>query len=128
MFRMPKDTKQPPAQRAQAAKINKAEMTRRDLLRSGAAVATATLAPGVTLMAFGGSPAEAAAADAGKRWGLLIDVSKCKDGCTDCVTACSTENGWSDTGHPETGDVPNRRLCRAGSAQADPRALVVLGR
>ena len=61
-FRMPKDVKQPPAQRAQAAKANKAEMTRRDLLRSGAAVATATLAPGVTLMAFGGSPAEAAAA------------------------------------------------------------------
>ena len=31
--------------------------TRRDFLRSGAAVATLTLAPGVTLMAFGGSEA-----------------------------------------------------------------------
>ncbi len=85
-FRMPKDDRQPPAQRAQ----NRAEMTRRDLLRSGAAVATATLAPGVTLMAFGGSPAEAASADAGKRWGLLIDVSKCNDDCTACVSACAT--------------------------------------
>jgi molybdopterin-containing oxidoreductase family iron-sulfur binding subunit len=36
------------------------------------------------------------------RWGLLIDASKCGDGCTACVTACQTENGWRDTGHPET--------------------------
>ena len=33
----------------------KAELTRRDLMRSGAAVASVTLASGVTLMAFGGS-------------------------------------------------------------------------
>jgi len=80
-----------------------AEISRRDLLRSGAAVATATLAPGVTLMAFGGSPAEAAgAADAGKRWGLLIDAGKCAADCSACITACSDENGWKDTGHPET--------------------------
>lgn len=87
------DSKQPPAKRA--------EMTRRDILRSGAAVASLTLAPGVTLMAFGGSQAEAAA-DAGKRWGLLIDVNKCSPDCNDCVTACSTENGWKDAGKPST--------------------------
>ncbi len=80
---------------------NRAEVTRRDILKSGAAVASATLAPGVTLMAFGGSEAQAAA-DAGKRWGLLIDVNLCEKGCSDCVTACSTENGWKDTGNPET--------------------------
>ncbi len=73
---------------------NRAEMTRRDILKSGAAVATVTLAEGVTLMAFGGSAAEAAGADAGKRWGLLIDASKCATDCTDCVTACKVENGW----------------------------------
>ena len=27
------------------------------------------------------------------RWGLLIDTEKCASGCTDCVTACNTENG-----------------------------------
>lgn len=98
-FRMPGEERQPPARRA----ANRAEMTRRELLRSGAALATATLAPGITLMAFGGSPAGAAGvADAGKRWGLLIDVGKCKEGCTDCITACSTENGWRDTGRPGT--------------------------
>ena len=38
---------------------NRAELTRRDILKSGAAASTVTLAPGVTLMAFGGTPAEA---------------------------------------------------------------------
>ena len=42
---------------------NRAELTRRDILKSGAAVATVTLAEGVTLMAFGGSAAEAAGAE-----------------------------------------------------------------
>ncbi len=74
--------------------------SRRDFLRSGAALATMTLAPGVTLMAFGGSEAEAAA-DAGKRWGLLIDASRCAPGCSDCVSACKTENGWTGHGDPE---------------------------
>ncbi|MDF1715461.1 MAG: 4Fe-4S dicluster domain-containing protein [Antarcticimicrobium sp.] len=74
--------------------------SRRDFLRSGAALATMTLAPGVTLMAFGGSEAEAAA-DSGKRWGLLIDASRCAPGCSDCVSACKTENGWSGHGDPE---------------------------
>lgn len=73
---------------------NRAELTRRDLLKSGAALATVTLAPGVTLMTFGGSDAEASAADAGKRWGLLIDAGKCDENCSACVTACKTENKW----------------------------------
>ncbi len=76
---------------------NRAEMTRRDILESGAAASTVTLAPGVTLMAFGGTPAEASSrADAGKRWGLLIDASKCSPDCSDCVTACKVENGWGN--------------------------------
>ena len=76
------------------------EINRREFLRSGAAVATVALAPGVTLMAFGGQAN--ALADPGKRWGLLIDVNKCSKDCSACVTACSEEHGWEDTGHPET--------------------------
>jgi len=76
------------------------EMTRRDFFKSGAAVATVTLAPGVTLMAFGGDAT--AQASSAKRWGLLIDVNKCASDCDACVTACSVENGWQDTGNPET--------------------------
>lgn len=77
-----------------------AEINRRDFLKSGASAATVTLAPGVTLMAFGGEAA--ANANPGSRWGLLIDVNKCAKDCSACVTGCSTENGWKDTGHPET--------------------------
>ncbi len=77
------------------------EMSRRDFLRSGAAASTIVIASGVTLMAYGGD-ASAKGADANKRWGLLIDVNKCASNCTACVSACSKENGWEDTGHPET--------------------------
>ena len=74
--------------------------SRRDFLRSGAALVSMTLAPGVTLVAFGGSEAHGAA-DAGKRWGLLIDASKCASDCSACVTACQEENGWKGHGDPE---------------------------
>lgn len=85
-----------------ALKFNKppSEMNRRDFLRSGAALATVTLAPGVTLMAFGGKAD--ATADAGKRWGLLIDVNKCTKDCSACVSACSKENGWKTPENLET--------------------------
>jgi len=28
-----------------------------------------------------------------RRWGLLIDTTKCAGGCTDCIAACNAENG-----------------------------------
>ena len=74
--------------------------TRRDFLRKAGSF-TATLASGVTLIAFGETPAKARAADEAAsskvRWGMLIHVSKCSDGCDACVSACSAENGWQDT-------------------------------
>ncbi|GKY86396.1 sulfate reduction electron transfer complex DsrMKJOP subunit DsrO [Sinisalibacter aestuarii] len=88
---------------------NRAEMTRRDILKSGAAASTVTLAPGVTLMAFGGTAEASSRADAGKRWGLLIDASKCDANCTDCVTACKVENGWgadAEHGHVSADQSP----------------------
>jgi len=90
---------------------------RRDFLKSGAAAVTLTLAPGVTLMAFGGTEAEAAgAADANKRWGLLIDVSKCADGCTACVTACKDENGWAGHGNTDADAQRIRKVTLKNSA------------
>lgn len=77
-----------------------ASPSRRNFFKSGAAAITVTLSPGVTLMAFGGSKAHAAA-DFNKRWGLLIDVNKCASDCTACVTACKDENGWEGHGDPE---------------------------
>ncbi len=69
-------------------------------LAATAGIAGALIAPGVRLMEV----AQAATPDAGAagqgasskvRWGMLIDSGKCSSGCTDCVTACNTENGLS---------------------------------
>ncbi len=73
--------------------------SRRDFLKSAASMAVTTLAPGVTLYAMGGEAAAEGVSSA-KRLGLLIDATKCTDGCTACVEACSKANGWQDTGHP----------------------------
>jgi len=73
------------------------DQARRGLLGGAAAFATLALAPGVTLMVSAPATARApgTAASAAVRWGILIDVGKCADGCDACVTACKTENGWS---------------------------------
>jgi tetrathionate reductase subunit B len=92
-------------------KSDPVETARRWFLKSAATFTSLALAPGVTLMAFAGdSPMDDPGQERGgnppvtskHRWGMLIDQSKCNDGCSACVTACSKENGWGDTGHPET--------------------------
>jgi tetrathionate reductase subunit B len=50
------------------------------------------LAPGITLFEVARAAAPASASDA-VRWGMLIDTTRCAEGCNDCVTACQTENG-----------------------------------
>jgi tetrathionate reductase subunit B len=90
------------------------DTARRHFLRGAAAMAVTTLATGVTLYSFGAAPAAARApgeaVSSKARWGILIDASKCGDGCTACVTACQTENGWHGTGHPETDPQWIRKL------------------
>ena len=71
-------------------------MTRRAFLGIAAAgLAGVVLAPGVRLIeiAQAKTPNAATGADPGVRWGMLIDTTKCAEGCTDCVDACNTENG-----------------------------------
>ena len=62
---------------------------------AAAGLAGVMLAPGVRLVevATAATPAGAQGANPAVRWGLLIDTTKCAEGCTDCVTACHTENG-----------------------------------
>ncbi|MFV0515396.1 MAG: sulfate reduction electron transfer complex DsrMKJOP subunit DsrO [Jhaorihella sp.] len=102
-----------------------AEISRRDFLRSGAAVASATLAPGVTLIAFGGSPAEARASSS-NRWGLLIDANRCSAECSACVSACSDENGWAGNGNPGTDAQWIRKITLKNTATGHEAQMPVM--
>lgn len=84
-------------------RVDTADLARRSFMRRvGAATAVAAVAPGLSLVSL----AEARPADqkvsSDQRWGLLIDVSKCADGCRACVEACDRENGLGTTGRPLT--------------------------
>ncbi len=75
---------------------------RRNFLAGIAGAAGLTIASGVTLFSFAEAKEAGQAVSSKVRWGMLIDASKCADGCTDCVTACNTENGIGTTGRLET--------------------------
>ena len=66
---------------------------------AAAGLGAVMLAPGIQLIEIAQAATPGAAASAGAsgkvRWGMLIDTTKCATGCTDCVTACNTENGLS---------------------------------
>ncbi len=74
------------------------DAARRAFLRNAAAATVITLAPGVTLLTMGRAEAGIAKPsgplDPKKRWGMLIDTTKCASGCDKCVAACKKENGW----------------------------------
>lgn len=84
---------------------------RRKFLSAVAAAAGVALAPGVTLYGIT-RPSSVSARTAGNalnsgvssdvRWGMLIDLSRCKTDCDECVSACSRENGLRGHGRPAT--------------------------
>ena len=74
---------------------------RRNFLKTGAWVTGAALAPGVLCYGIAHSRAPEEGASSNVRWGMLIDTTKCGDGCNDCVTACNTENGLSGKTGPQ---------------------------
>jgi len=74
---------------------------RRDFLKVGAAVAGTAVAPGVMLYGIAQARAPEEGASSKVRWGMLIDTTKCASGCSECVTACSTENGLSGKTGPQ---------------------------
>ncbi|MEQ1695667.1 MAG: sulfate reduction electron transfer complex DsrMKJOP subunit DsrO [Hyphomicrobiaceae bacterium] len=107
------------------------DTARRWFLKSAAAFTTLTLAPGVTLMAFAGaSPADAKAGrgpvTSAQRWGLLIDVAKCAEDCSACVSACAKEHGVAATGHPRTDAQWIRKVTVKGEKGGAPRSLPVM--
>jgi molybdopterin-containing oxidoreductase family iron-sulfur binding subunit len=76
------------------------DTSRRQFL--GKALATGlAIAPGVMLYEVAHARAPEMPASSKRRWGMLIDTSKCASGCNDCVTACQTENGWGGNNNDE---------------------------
>src|SRR3990172_6597640 len=67
----------------------------------GAALAGMALAPGVRLVELARARSPEEAATRLQRWGLLVDIGKCRD-CDACVTACHEENGVTSHGRPAT--------------------------
>ena len=68
---------------------------------SVAAVSGLALAPGLLLQSVQAKPVDQAVSTK-NRWGLLIDTTKCADGCNDCVTACNSEHGLREIHGPAT--------------------------
>ena len=73
---------------------NLANTYRRKFLTQSAAVAGLTIVPGIVLNQVAHAKSDADKATSANRWGMLINTNKCASGCTDCVTACKTENAW----------------------------------
>ena len=104
---------------------------RRNFLGALATAAGVTLAPGVVLYSISGSSPAAArdpetAASATVRWGMLIDVSRCGDGCDECVSACVEENGLWGHGRPATDAQWIRKVEIHDPRSGESRSLPVM--
>jgi molybdopterin-containing oxidoreductase family iron-sulfur binding subunit len=74
------------------------DLQRRSFLKTSLGAAAVTIAPGMLLIDTAHGKSEGVS---GKiRWGMLIDTTQCKTGCTDCVAACNRENGLSGATGP----------------------------
>jgi len=74
---------------------------RQFLAAGGAALAAAALAPGMRLIELAQARSPDEAASKLQRWGLLVDTTRCAEGCSACVTACNEENGLNQHDRPE---------------------------
>ena len=79
----------------------KIDVGRRSFLGAAAGVAAATVAPGVVLHTVAGAEPRSEWVTDAVRYGMLIDTTKCADGCSACVTACNEENGLDLQSKPE---------------------------
>jgi len=75
---------------------------RREFMKSAAVVGGVAIAPGVLLHAVSQAKTADEAVTDKVRWGMLIDTTKCANGCTDCVDACVEEHGLQGHDRPKT--------------------------
>jgi len=69
------------------------DVGRRKVLGVTVGVASVAVAPGVLLHTLAVAEPRSKPVTDDERWGMLIDSSKCAEGCDACVTACNKENG-----------------------------------
>ncbi len=72
-------------------------MDRRDFIKvaGGTLLAGSSCAYAVRFLTASGLDGTEGIAHTGRRWGMVIDLSKCQDGCTACIDACRAENNVS---------------------------------
>jgi len=83
------------------------DQARRSFFGKVAAAAGVAVAPGVVLFQVAQAKPAAMEVTDKVRWGMLINTTKCADGCDACVTACENEYGWGPESEPHS--APNQR-------------------
>jgi tetrathionate reductase subunit B len=83
------------------------DQARRSFFGKVAAAAGVAVAPGVVLFQVAQAKPAAMEVTDKVRWGMLINTTKCADGCDACVTACEDEYGWGPESQPHS--APNQR-------------------
>jgi molybdopterin-containing oxidoreductase family iron-sulfur binding subunit len=78
-----------------------AGLARREFLAKAAAATLLSLAPGIRLVDLAMAREADVPVSEQVRWGMLVDATRCAEGCTDCVDACNTEHGLNGSGRPE---------------------------
>ncbi|HUJ85405.1 MAG TPA: 4Fe-4S dicluster domain-containing protein [Burkholderiales bacterium] len=74
--------------------------TRRKFFGTTAALAGMAIAPGLLLFEVPQAKS-ATGASSRVRWGMLVDTTRCVEGCNVCVSACNKENGLSGGTGPD---------------------------
>ena len=79
------------------------DVARRTFLRRvGVGAALAALAPGVRLVELATAKPDDVPVTGDVRWGMLVDTTRCAEGCRACVDACNEEHALTGFGRPET--------------------------
>ncbi|MCU0726309.1 MAG: 4Fe-4S dicluster domain-containing protein [Planctomycetes bacterium] len=78
-------------------------MERREFLKAAAGTAAAAACGVYALRVLTAKGMEGLGGEeppAGRRWGMLVDLAKCREGCTVCLDACRSENNVAFFGDP----------------------------